>query len=244
MTDPAAERSGFGSDRRLPLSKMQAAVGRQMAESKRTIPHFYLSTDIQMDGLLSGLRRVADQSEGAPRISVTACLVHLLARTLAEHETFTAAWTPEGFVLTEGIHVGVAIALDAGLLAPALRNCENLDLVGTAVALEDLVSRAKVGRLRAQELGSATFTLSNLGMFDLTSFAAIIPSPQVGILAVGRAQRRPWVHGTDIVIRSVMTATLSADHRAVDGAQAARFLCSFKARVESFGAGTGQGTAI
>jgi pyruvate dehydrogenase E2 component (dihydrolipoamide acetyltransferase) len=223
---------------------MQAAVGRQMTESKRTIPHFYLSTDIQMDGLLGGLRDVADKSNGSTRISVTACLVHLLAQTLAEHEAFTAAWTPDGFVMNSGIHVGVAIALDAGLLAPALRNCEQLDLVGTAEALDDLVARARNGRLRAPELASATFTLSNLGIFDLTSFAAIIPSPQVGILAVGRAQRRPWVHGTDIVIRSVMTATLSADHRAVDGAQAARFLSSFKARVESFGAGTGQGTAI
>jgi pyruvate dehydrogenase E2 component (dihydrolipoamide acetyltransferase) len=240
VTDLAAEAAGSGSDRRLALSRMQAAVGRQMAESKRTIPHFYVSTEIQMDGLLGALRRRADEREAAPRISVTACLVHLLARTLEEHEAFTAAWTPDGFVLGEGIHVGVAIALDAGLLAPALRDCQQLDLDGTALALEDLVSRAKAGRLRPRELGSATFTLSNLGMYDLTSFAAIIPSPQVGILAVGRAQRRPWVDGKDIVIRSVMTATLSADHRAVDGAQAARFLSTFKARIESFGGRAGQ----
>jgi pyruvate dehydrogenase E2 component (dihydrolipoamide acetyltransferase) len=239
MTDPAAEPAG--PERRLSLSRMQAAVGRHMADSKRTIPHFYLSTDIQMDRLLSALRQIADDAGGAPRISVTACLVHLLAQTLAEHEAFTAAWTPDGFVLGEGIHVGVAIALESGLLAPALRNCEQLDLYATARALDDLVARARIGRLRAPDLSSATFTLSNLGVFDITSFAAIVPSPQVGILAVGRAQRRPWVDGADIVIRSVMTATLSSDHRAVDGAQAARFLGSFRARVESFDGPSGPG---
>lgn len=234
MTEPPARQVEPGPDRRLTLSRLQLAVGRQMAESKRTVPHFYVNTDIQMDGLLAGLKRLAHQADGAPRISVTAGLVHLLARTLAEHEAFTGAWTPDGYVLADGIHVGVAIALDAGLLAPALRNCEQLDLIGTAQALDDLVARAKAGRLRGSELGSATFTLSNLGMFDVTSFVAIVPPPQVGILAVGRAVRRPCVVGSEIVVRSVMTATLSADHRAVDGAAAARFLTSFKARVEGF----------
>lgn len=244
MTDQATGLPGSSPERRLTISRMQAAVGRQMADSKRTIPHFYVSTEIQMDDLLGALRELSTVGDGEARISVTASLVYLLAQTLAEHEAFTAAWTPDGYVLADGIHVGVAIALDGGLLAPALRNCHGLDLVGTARALDDLVIRAKAGRLRASELGSATFTLSNLGVFDVTSFAAIIPAPQVGILAVGRAIRRPWVDGSNIVIRSVMSATLSADHRAVDGAQAARFLSSFKARVESFAADLSQGIGI
>ncbi len=188
-----------------------------------------------MDAVLTALRGLPRPESGAPHVSVTACLIRVLADTLVEHPMFNSVWTPDGLMLVTGVHVGVAIALEDGLIAPALLNCDRLGLLQTATALEGLVSRTRAGRLRAAELSSATFTLSNLGMFDVSSFTAIIAPPQVGILATARIVQRPVVVEDAIVVRSVMTTTLSADHRAVDGAQAARFLASFKGRLEGFG---------
>jgi pyruvate dehydrogenase E2 component (dihydrolipoamide acetyltransferase) len=232
QSDPLSQTAR--TPRVLTRSRMQIAVGRQMAASKQKVPHFYVSTDIVMDSVIDEAHRLTDHP-GSPRVSATACLIRELAQTLAEHSEFNALWTPDGYVIGDRVHIGVAIALETGLLAPALFDCQRLDLTQTAAALEDLVARARSGRLRASELGTATFTLSNLGMYEVTGFAAIVIPPQVAILATGRAMRRPVVVGNQIVVRSVMTATLSADHRAVDGAQAARFLMSLKARLESFG---------
>lgn len=222
--------------RPIEQSRRRAAVGRQMTASKQSVPHFYVSTQIVMDDVLSVVRRLAEV-EGAPRVSVTACLIRALTETLLEQPLFNATWTPEGGRMNDAVNMGIAIALDDGLLAPALLDCQALDLRQTALALDDLVARAHAGRLRASEMGSATFTLSNLGMFDVTSFAAIVIPPQVAILATGRAVRCPVVVGDSVVVRSVMTATVSADHRAVDGAQAARFLAALKGRLEGFAAG-------
>ena len=212
---------------------MRVAVGRQMAASKGSVPHFYVSTEILMDAAIEAARRLSARP-GRPRVSVTACLVHALTATLLEQPDFNAIWTPEGGLIRDAVNLGIAIALEEGLLAPALLDCQLLDLEQTAEALDDLVARARAGRLRASEMGSGTFTLSNLGMYDVTSFAAIVIPPQVAILATGRAAPRPVVEGGEIVVRQVMTATLSADHRAVDGAQAARFLGALKARLEGF----------
>lgn len=220
--------------RLISQSPMRMAVAQQMTESKHNIPHFYVSVEIQMDRVLNVIGRLSGRESASARVSVTACMIRVLAQTLLEYEAFNSAWTPHGFAVPDGVHVGVAIALADGVVAPALLDCQQLDLLQTAAALEDLVSRTRAGRLRASELASATFTLSNLGMFDVAAFAAIVVPPQVAILATGRAARRPVVDDAgDIVVRSVMTATLSCDHRLVDGAQAARFLQSFKARLES-----------
>lgn len=216
-------------------TRMRSAIARQMATSKREIPHFYVSTEIQMDSVLAVIGSLPRPETGAQRVSVTACIIHELAHTLVEFPAFNSVWTEDGFVLVDTVNIGVAIALDEGLIAPALLNCQNLDLPETGAALVDLVARARTGRIRAAEFASATFTISNLGIYDVSSFSAIVIPPQVAILATGRASRRAVVESESIVIRSVMTATLSSDHRAVDGAQAARFLAAFKARLENPG---------
>jgi pyruvate dehydrogenase E2 component (dihydrolipoamide acetyltransferase) len=216
--------------RRIEQSKMRLAVGRQMTTSKQTVPHFYVSTEIVMDAVLDLSRRLSS-APGAPRVSVTACLVRALTETLLEFPNFNSTLTGDGYVVGDSVNVGIAIALEAGLLAPALLDCQEMDLVQTAAALDDLVARARAGRIRAQEMGSATFTLSNLGMYDVTSFSAIVIPPQVAILAIGRAIPRPVVIERAVEIRSVITATLSSDHRIVDGAEAARFLVEFKSRL-------------
>ena len=213
-------------------TRMRSAIARQMAASKREIPHFYVSAEIAMDVATADLRQVALRSESGPRITMSALLIHRLARTLREHPAFNALATEEGFVIVDAVNVGVAIALEDGLIAPALLEADRLDVVEIAGALEDLVSRTRAGRLRTAELTGPTFTLSNLGMFGVATFAAIVPPPQVGILAVGRSIPRPVVEEGSVVVRRVMTATLAADHRAVDGAQAARFLDTFRGLVE------------
>lgn len=220
--------SGGGSTSHLiQQSRMRLAVGRQMTMSKQSVPHFYVSTEMVVDDVLDLARRLSARP-GGPRVSLTACLVRALTETLIEQPAFNATATPEGYVMSDGVNIGVAIALDGGLVAPALLDCQRLDLSATAMALDDLVARTRAGRLRASEMGSATFTLSNLGMYDVSSFSAIVIPPQVAILATGRAVERPVVVDGAVEVRSVMTATLSADHRVVDGAEAARFLGGLK----------------
>jgi pyruvate dehydrogenase E2 component (dihydrolipoamide acetyltransferase) len=230
MAEQEADSPRTPGPRRLEQSKMRLAVGRQMATSKQTVPHFYVSTEIVMDGVLELARRVS-AVQGGPRVSVTACLIRALTETLLAMPTFNATLTPDGYVAGASVNIGIAIALEGGLLAPAMLDCQNMDLIQTAVALDDLVARARAGRLRAPEMGSSTFTLSNLGMYDVTSFSAIVIPPQVAILAIGRAVPRPVAVDGAVEIRSVMTATLSADHRLVDGAEAARFLGELKSRL-------------
>lgn len=231
MTDGEVRDTPAGRGRLVVQSRLRAAVARQMAESKRSVPHFYVSAEIVMDPLLDALRRLAQRQPGGLRVSATAGMIRAVAGTLRDHAAFNSVATDEGFVLVDSVNVGVAIALENGLVAPALLDCGRLDLLGVAAALDDLVARTKTGRLRTAEMSGATFTLSNLGMFEVSSFAAIIPPPQVAILATGRAVRRPVIEDEAVGARSVMTATLSADHRAVDGAQAARFLGTFRERL-------------
>ncbi len=203
-----------------------------MSASKREIPHFYVSTEVEMDAASAELRRLTAEDEAGPRVTMSAMLVRSLALTLREQPAFNCLATEEGFVVVDSVNVGVAIALEGGLIAPALLEADRMSVVEIAAALRDLVARSRAGKLRSTELLGATFTLSNLGMFGVTSFAAIIPPPQVGILAVGRSLPRPVVESGTVVVREMMTATLAADHRAVDGAQAARFLTSLKSRLE------------
>jgi pyruvate dehydrogenase E2 component (dihydrolipoamide acetyltransferase) len=210
---------------------MRAAIARRMSESQSKVPHFYVSTEISTAAIELHLERISAAS-GA-RVSMTAALVGACAVALAELPSFNAIWTEEGLLLADEINVGVAIALEGGLIAPALLDCAGLGLAALAGRVDDLVERARAQKLRAAEIMDATFTLSNLGMFDVSSFSALVTPPQVGILAVGRSLPRAIV-GEDGAVTTgrVMTATLSADHRAVDGADAARFLGFLKHALE------------
>ena len=153
--------------------------------------------------------------------------------TLAEHPAFNAAWDGDAVEPWDAINIGVAIALDDGLIAPALLDCRDRDVASLAAGLADLVARTRAGKLRAAEIGEATFTLSNLGMFDVTQFTAIITPPQVAILATARPSSARSSRDGEVVVRRVMTATLSSDHRVVDGVGAARFLATLKGLAEA-----------
>lgn len=203
-----------------------------MTESKQLVPHFYVSTEVEMDVLLAVADGVNQGRSREERMTVTAFLLRAVTLTLAEHPAFNAVWNGNTVERWDAINIGVAIALDDGLIAPALLDCRERGIADLAAGLGDLVTRTRAGRLRAREIGEGTFTLSNLGMFDVTAFTAIITPPQVAILATARTVERPVVREGRIVVRKVMTAALSSDHRVVDGVGAAGFLGTLKRLIE------------
>lgn len=215
------------------VTPMRAAIARRMQSSKQEVPHFYVSAEIRMDAAVELVEELnAERSDGA-RVSLSAVLVRACALALREHPRFNAVWTSDGLALAEQVNVSIAVALDGGLVAPAVLNADELDVSRTAEALSELVARARAGKLRGTEMTEGTFTVSNLGMFDVSSFAAIVTPPQVAVLATGKVGRRPlWEDGA-FVPASVLTATLSSDHRAVDGADAARFLGTLQELLEA-----------
>jgi pyruvate dehydrogenase E2 component (dihydrolipoamide acetyltransferase) len=210
---------------------MRKAIARRMSDSKREAPHFYASAEIEMDAV--GAFIAEERDRGGRRITTTAALVRACVAALRSNPRVNSIWTDQGLLQVQEINVGVAIALDDGLIAPALLGADQLDLAGTAAALDDLVERARAGRLRASELSDATFTLSNLGMFQVSAFSAIVTPPQVAILATGRIVARVVPGDSGPRVASVLTPTLSVDHRALDGADAARFLGVLKQTLET-----------
>jgi pyruvate dehydrogenase E2 component (dihydrolipoamide acetyltransferase) len=203
-----------------------------MTASKQQAPHFYVSAEVALDAALARLDRVNANAPRERRVSVTALVVRACAVALQAHAGLNAIWDEDRLMLADEVNIGVAVALDDGLVAPALLGCEQLDLASTAAALRDVAERARSGRLRGAEMTGATFTVSNLGMFDVTSFIPIVTPPQVAILGVGGVTRAPRYDGDEIVPRSLLALTASADHRAVDGADVARFLGTLKATLE------------
>jgi pyruvate dehydrogenase E2 component (dihydrolipoyllysine-residue acetyltransferase) len=214
------------------VTPMRAAVARHMQASKQEVPHFYVSAELRV-GAAVELAEALNGDGGGVRVSLSAVLVHACALALREHPQLNAVWTDDGLARAEQINVSVAVALEGGLLAPAILDADRLDLLATAEALSDLVARARSGKLRAAEMTDGTFTVSNLGMFGVSSFAAIITPPQVAVLATGKVERRPVWRDDELVPVSVLTATLSSDHRALDGADAARFLATVQTHLEA-----------
>jgi len=238
VTEPSTVSAAVGTDsgrQVVDQSPMRKAIARRMVESKTQVPHFYLSTEVEMDALLDLVEATNHDRGSQDRITVTAFLVRALATTLAEHPAFNAVWRGDVIERWDAINIGVAIALDDGLIAPALLDCRRRPVDDLARGLADLVSRTRAGRLRAPEIGEGTFTLSNLGMFDVTQFTAIITPPQIAILATARTVERAVVRDGAVVARRMMTATLSSDHRVVDGVGAARFLGTLKGLLEAPG---------
>jgi pyruvate dehydrogenase E2 component (dihydrolipoamide acetyltransferase) len=204
-------------------TKMRAAIARRMVDSKQQAPHIYVQTEIATDAI-----REATGS----RATMTVALVRGTVQALSEHPKLNSVWTADGLLQASSVNLGIAVALDDGLVAPALLDADGLDFDETAAALRDLIGRARESRLRPAEMTDATFTLSNLGMFDVSAFTAIVTPPQVAILAVARPVERWTFADGGPVRRSMMTATLSCDHRALDGVDAARFLETLKSCIE------------
>ena len=220
---------------RIPVefTPMRTAIGRRMVESKSKAPHFYVSTDIEMDAVVAANEALNAGRTGDERVTLTAWLVRALVQSLVAYPALNAVWEGEALERSTPINIGIAIAIPDGLVAPALLDCATKDLATISTELRDLVARTKIGKLRPAEFTEQTFTLSNLGSFPVTQFTAIVTPPQVAILATGRSESRAVVRDGAVVARTMLTATLSADHRAVDGALVAAFLGDLKSRLEA-----------
>jgi pyruvate dehydrogenase E2 component (dihydrolipoamide acetyltransferase) len=215
----------------VPHTSMRKAIARRLTESKSTVPHFYLNADCQVDELLA-LRKKINESSPV-KISVNDMVVRAVAAAFMDVPEANVVWTPDAMIKYESVDVSIAVSTDGGLLTPVLRGVEKRSLSNIATTIVDLAERSRAGKLRQEELEGGSFAITNLGMFGTTSFAAIINPPQSGILAVGAASQRPIVVDGELTIANVMSVTLSADHRAVDGALAAKWLAAFKMRIEN-----------
>ncbi len=219
--------------RRLPLTAMRRTMAERMLQSAREAPQFTVSMDVDMSRSLALLEEVRTTHGEETRVTLTAWLVRVVAWALGRHPMMNASFEEDHIVLWEDINVGVAVAVEDGLVVPVIHRAKDLGLLAIAQQLEDLVARARAGELRLEDVRGGTFTLSNLGMFGVDHFTALLNPPQVGILAVGRVSPRPVVTEQDqVAVRPMATLTLTADHRAVDGAIAARFLADVRLALE------------
>ncbi|MGE8658312.1 MAG: pyruvate dehydrogenase complex dihydrolipoamide acetyltransferase [Achromobacter sp.] len=218
--------------RRVPHSGMRRAIARRLTESKQQVPHFTLTVDCRMDALLA-LRAQANQG-GAVKLSVNDFIVRAAALALREVPEVNASWHDDAIEFHAGADICVAVATDGGLVTPIVRDADVKPLSAIASEIVELAGRAKVNRLKPEEFTGGSLTVSNLGMYGIKQFAAIINPPQAAILAVGAAERRPVVDDSgEIKAATVMTVTLSADHRVVDGAVGARWLAALRALIEN-----------
>jgi pyruvate dehydrogenase E2 component (dihydrolipoamide acetyltransferase) len=215
-------------------SRMLRTVARRMTEAKATVPHFYLESEVDLGRLLELRRELNAALEASgEKVSVNDLVVRACGLALAQHPQFHRSWTSEGLAYHERADVGVAVALDEGLIVPVVRGADRRSVREIARDSRDLAERARAGTLRQDEIEGATFTVSNLGMFGVTRFAAIINPPEPGILAVGAAVERPVVVDGAVVVRPMADLTLSVDHRASSGADGARFLQTVRGLLES-----------
>ena len=227
-----ASSAGRPAARRVPHTGMRRAIARRLTESKQNVPHFYLSVDCKMDALL-GLRAQANHG-GAVKLSVNDFIVRAAALALREVPEVNVSWHEDAIEYHAGADISVAVATDGGLVTPIVRDADVKSLSAIAGEIVELAGRAKINRLKPEEFTGGSLTVSNLGMYGISQFAAIINPPQAAILAVGAAERRPVVaENGDLVAATVMTVTLSADHRAVDGAVGARWLAAFRTLIEN-----------
>lgn len=217
---------------RIPHTAMRRTIARRLLESKTTVPHFYLRADCRMDELLALRQRI--NASVAQRISVNDLIVKAAAVALAELPQMNVSWTDDALLQYDAVDVSVAVATESGLITPIVRQADQKALSAISTDIADLAARAREGRLQPHEYQGGSFTVSNLGMHGVTEFAAIINPPQAAILAVGATEKRAIVDSEEqIFVASMMTVTLSVDHRAIDGALAARWLKVFKRLIEA-----------
>ena len=226
-----------GSYEIVPHDTMRRVIAQRLTLAKQTIPHFYLGIDCDLDAVLAARMRLNGMApQDGPRsfkLSVNDFIIKALAMALQKVPRANASWTEEGLLLHRGSDIAVAVALPGGgLFTPVVRNAELKSLSEISNEMRDLAQRARSKRLAPHEYQGGTTTLSNLGMYGIDRFDAVINPPQASILAVGRAEKRPVIKDDAVKIATMMSATLSVDHRVIDGALGAELLAAFKAFIE------------
>jgi pyruvate dehydrogenase E2 component (dihydrolipoamide acetyltransferase) len=222
-----------GSYDLIPLDGMRKTVARRMTESFRDVPHFPLSMDLEIDNLLAARVKINGllEKQGV-KISVNDLVMKAAAMALKQVPEANASYTPEGIAMHHHADIAMAVAIPGGLITPIIRSAELKGVAQIATEAKDLAERARSKKLKPEEFQGGTFSVSNLGMFGIKTFASIINGPQGCILSVGAGEKRPVVRGDQLAVATVMSVTLTCDHRVVDGAVGARWLQAFKALVE------------
>lgn len=237
VTKPAAAPAIVEGTRvqRIPNSGMRKTIARRLAESKQQVPHFYLTVDVQVDELLalrSRLNAKGSKAEPKFRLSVNDIIVYAAACALRRVPAVNSSWSDEAILRYLDVDVCVAVATEGGLVTPVIHEADRKGLAEISGEIRELARKAHDGKLVPADYQGGGFTISNLGMYGVREFAAIVNPPQAAILAVGAVEKRPVVRDDQLVVGSLMTLTLSADHRVVDGAVGARFLAELKALLE------------
>ncbi len=231
---PAEIAQEEAADDAMQLSRMRQQIARVTVRSKQEKPHFYVTSEVDMTEAMVLRQQINRTLEGeGVRVTVNDLIIKACADALKKHPKFNAFLDGDVIRPNDNVNIGIAMAVEEGLLMPAIMGCEQMTLKSLALASKDLADRAQNGTLRPDEYTGGTFGVSNLGMFDVSTFVAIIQPPQTAILAVGTVAKRPVVRDDEIVIRQTMNATISADHRVVDGAEGAQFLMEVKNALEN-----------
>jgi pyruvate dehydrogenase E2 component (dihydrolipoamide acetyltransferase) len=228
---PAAPVPAVPAGTAIPVSNIRRVIAKRLSESAFTAPHFYVTVEIDMDAAVS-LREQLIRAEEI-KLSYNDLVVKACAKALARFPTVNASWTGETIQTHAEVHVGIAVSIPDGLITPVVRNADRKHVVEIASEIKDLAARARDRKLKPEEFTGSTFTISNLGMFDVTEFTAIINPPESCILAVGAVRKQPVVKNDQLAVGHRMRVTLSSDHRVVDGALAAQFLAEVRRLLES-----------
>ncbi len=217
----------------IPNNNIKKITAARLVESKQTVPHFYLTIDCEIDNLLQTRKEVNDKAAGKYKLSVNDFIIKACAMALKAYPNANVSWSDKAILQYEAADISVAVATPNGLITPIVRNADDKGMRDISEEVKELAGRAREGKLKPEEFQGGTFTVSNLGMFGIKEFAAIINPPQACILAVGAGIETPVVHNGEVKIKTVMSCTLSVDHRAVDGATGAEYLQILKEYIEN-----------
>ncbi|EKE02163.1 MAG: hypothetical protein ACD_20C00418G0005 [uncultured bacterium] len=213
-----------------PLSRMRQTIATRMVESKQNIPHFYVTYEINADKLVEFEQKAKKKIKG---LTFNDIFLKAIALTLKKHPMFNAEFRGDHILINENVNIGIAVAIEKGLLVPVIHDCDKKNLEEISQSAQDLKSKIKNNKLTPEDMGGGTFTVSNMGMLGVRDFIAIINPPESAALAIGAIMRMPVVENNDIKIGNIVNLTLSADHRVVDGAAAARFMIDLKNILEN-----------
>jgi len=223
-----------------PISGMRKVIAERLTSSKVNLPHFYLNLEIDASAIVSfrekfniGLKEFSKNDSSLQKISINDCIVKAVALSLNKHPAVNASWQNDKIIEYGRIDIGIAVSIEDGLITPVLRNTNQMSLIGISQEIKSLAEQAKKRKLNPEQFTNSTFTISNLGMFGISFFTAIINEPESAILAVGAIEDKPVVKNGQVVAGRTMSLTLSCDHRVVDGAEGAKFLGTLKKYLEN-----------
>ena len=230
---PASAAAGGPDFEIMQLSRMRQTIARRTVQSMQEAPHFYVTADVDMTLALTLRQQLNEKLAGEARVSINDIIIKACALALVKYPTFNSSFQGDHLRVYKQVNIGIAVALEQGLLVLSLGDCRDKSLADISKTSREVVERAQAGVLREEDYTGGTFSISNMGMFDVDAFSAIIYPPQAAVLAVGTVRKQPVVRDDQITVAQVMKATLSTDHRVADGAQAAEFAVEVKRLLEN-----------